>query len=294
MELGWRVWIGISDTSVFYFFYSRQNMDIHDMDSLAESQLAELSLLMNDIYTSSSAAATSAAPEDDGFDRDVRRKLPMQDDGELPCGRPPVPLRPSASDADITRQPRAVHQPHPWGAEPHQPHPWESDPAERLPREHDAESLLRTIAIKDNLLRQMEDSLLLPPPDQLAIRGLGRRAAALVANARRREAVLALKLRASTRELDNFRKREDRAVELNRGLRRRLQHTQADMNALTLRREARTACMHARTTHTRTHIHTYTHTHIHTCTHTCAHTHIHTCAHAHIHTYTHAHMHTCR
>ena len=60
-----------------------------------------------------------------------------------------------------------------------------------------------------------------------------------MANARRREAVLALKLRALTREIDGFRQREKAATTINAGLRRRLQATLTDLDAISLRREVR-------------------------------------------------------
>lgn len=111
---------------------------------------------------------------------------------------------------------------------------------QRIPREADAAWLQQAISIKDALLRQMEASLLLPPPDQATIVGLSRRAAALVANTRRREAVLALKLKALTKELDCFRARELKAAQINAGLRQRLTNTLRDQDAVSLRREVRT------------------------------------------------------
>ena len=110
----------------------------------------------------------------------------------------------------------------------------------RIPRENDAASLLNTLAIKDALLRQMEAALLLPLPEQAMLTaGLSRRAAALVANARRREALLAIKLRALTSEVEGFRKREKAAVAVNAGLRKRLNQTLNDLDAISLRREVR-------------------------------------------------------
>ena len=99
---------------------------------------------------------------------------------------------------------------------------------------------MHTLAIKDAALRQMEAALLTPLPEQALLTvGLSRRAAALVANARRREAVLALKLRALTREVEAFRKREKAAVVVNAGLRKRLNDTLRDLDAISLRREVR-------------------------------------------------------
>jgi hypothetical protein len=112
--------------------------------------------------------------------------------------------------------------------------------SERIPRENDAVALMHTLAIKDAALRQMEAALLTPLPEQALLTvGLSRRAAALVANARRREAVLGLKLRALTREVEEFRKREKAAVAINSGLRKRLCDTLTDLDAISLRREVR-------------------------------------------------------
>ena len=112
--------------------------------------------------------------------------------------------------------------------------------AGRVPRENDAVSLMHTLAIKDAALRQMEAALLTPLPEQALLTvGLSRRAAALVANARRREAVMAMKLRALTREVEAFRKREKAAVAVNAGLRKRLNDTLTDLDAVSLRREVR-------------------------------------------------------
>ena len=58
----------------------------------------------------------------------------------------------------------------------------------------DVPSLLQSLNIKDALLRQLEAALVLPPPP-VTNSGLSRRAAGLVANAQRREAVLQLKLK---------------------------------------------------------------------------------------------------
>ena len=110
----------------------------------------------------------------------------------------------------------------------------------RIPLETDVASLLQTIAIKDALLRQLEAALLTPLPEQALLSvGLSRRAAALVANARRREAVLGLKLRACTRELEDFRKREKEAVLTNARLIQKLNATLTDLDAVSLRREVR-------------------------------------------------------
>jgi hypothetical protein len=116
----------------------------------------------------------------------------------------------------------------------------EGSTSDRIPRENDAVGLMQTLAIKDAALRQMEAALLTPLPEQALLTvGLSRRAAALVANARRREAVLALKLRALTREVEEFRKREKAAVAINAGLRKRLCDTLTDLDAISLRREVR-------------------------------------------------------
>ena len=82
--------------------------------------------------------------------------------------------------------------------------------------------------------------VLLPQPENSATVPLTRRAQALVANARRREAVLACKLKALTLEVEHFRKREVEAVRINHGLRRRLRDALTDLDAIALRREVRT------------------------------------------------------
>ena len=110
----------------------------------------------------------------------------------------------------------------------------------RIPREVDNASLLQTLAIKDALIKQMEAVMLLPPPEHSVTVGLGRKAQALVANARRREAVLACKLKALNGEVHAMRKRELQAARINRGLRRKLCDTLADVDAVALRREVRT------------------------------------------------------
>ena len=110
----------------------------------------------------------------------------------------------------------------------------------RIPRAVDNASLLQTLAIKDALIKQMEAVMLLPPPEHSVTVGLGRKAQALVANARRREAVLACKLKALNGEVHAMRKRELQAARINRGLRRKLCDTLADVDAVALRREVRT------------------------------------------------------
>ena len=145
----------------------------------------------------------------------------------------------------LTRQQHS--KPHAWTApapEPTAPAPATDEPEEpqslRIPKEHDRTSLLQTISIKDALVRQMEAALLLPQPENSATVPLTRRAQALVANARRREAVLACKLKALTLEVEHFRKREVEAVRINHGLRRRLRDALTDLDAIALRREVRT------------------------------------------------------
>ena len=115
---------------------------------------------------------------------------------------------------------------------------WRTHP--RLPRETDAAWLLQTLSIKEAQLRQMEACLLLPPPDQQLLTSMSRRAQALVANARRREAVLALKLRGLNHELRLFRKRELRAAQINRALRNKLREVLDAHEPNRLRHEART------------------------------------------------------
>ena len=110
----------------------------------------------------------------------------------------------------------------------------------RVPREHDRTALLQTLAIKDALLGQMEAALLLAPPTQSTTVHLSRRVQALLANARRREAVMACKLKALQREVHNFRVRELAAVQLNKSLRRQLRDALRDVDAIAMRREVRT------------------------------------------------------
>ena len=112
-------------------------------------------------------------------------------------------------------------------------------PNVRVPRETDRVALLKTLAIKDALIRQLEATLLLPPPDQSITVQLSRRAQALVANARRREAVLACKLKALGAELDGYRQREAEAARVNHGLKRRLRDALTDLDAINMRREVR-------------------------------------------------------
>ena len=145
-----------------------------------------------------------------------------------------------------TRHPRRTHLP--GGTAPLPPSdeedPWPDEPSAaqdlRIPRETDRIALLQTLALKDALCRQLEAALLLPPPDQAVTVGLSRRAQALIANARRREAVLACRLKALTREVDGFRRREAQAAHINLGLRRRLRDALTDLDAIAMRREVRT------------------------------------------------------
>ena len=110
----------------------------------------------------------------------------------------------------------------------------------RIPKDRDEPALLQTIAIKDALLQQMEAAILLPPPDQAATVGLSRRAQALIANARRREALMACKLKALSQEVANFRQRELQATHINRSLKRQLRAALTDLDAIAMRREVRT------------------------------------------------------
>ena len=73
-----------------------------------------------------------------------------------------------------------------------------------------------------------------------AQQGMSRRAQALVANARRREAVMRCKLQALNREVEQFRKRELEATQINAGLKRRLRDALTDLDAIAMRREVRT------------------------------------------------------
>lgn len=110
----------------------------------------------------------------------------------------------------------------------------------RLPRELDRGALLQALAIKDALIQQLESALLMPPPDQSVTVQMSRRAQALVANARRREAVLSCKLKALSREVYQFRQREVAAAQLNRALKHKLKAALTDLDAVALRREVRT------------------------------------------------------
>ena len=104
---------------------------------------------------------------------------------------------------------------------------------ERIPRELDAASLLRTLAIKDAMLRQMEHALLMPPVTERTLpSGLSRRVQGLIANMRRREAVLALKLRGLQLEMEAFRKREIRSVKINATQRGQLKEARAENKPL--------------------------------------------------------------
>ena len=109
------------------------------------------------------------------------------------------------------------------------------DAAERVPREDDLDNLLRLLAIKDAVILKLR-SLLPLPPSKHATHGLPKRAASLIADARRREAVLSLQVRELTLQLAAFREREARAVQVNADLRRHLAAT----NALILKHEVHT------------------------------------------------------
>ena len=109
------------------------------------------------------------------------------------------------------------------------------DAAERVPREDDLDNLFRLLAIKDAVILKLR-SLLPLPPSKHATHGLPKRAASLIADARRREAVLNLQVRELTLQLAAFREREARAVQVNADLRRHL----ADTNALILKHEVHT------------------------------------------------------
>lgn len=95
---------------------------------------------------------------------------------------------------------------------------------DRIPREDDVESLLETIDSQAKMIRQLEQAVFAPPPElpRLVQTGISPRAASLVINARRREAVLDLKLRALVAEFDGFRSREAEAAAVNASLRKRL------------------------------------------------------------------------
>ena len=109
------------------------------------------------------------------------------------------------------------------------------DAAERVPREDDLDNLFRLLAIKDAVILKLR-SLLPLPPSKHATHGLPKRAASLIADARRREAVLSLQVRELTLQLAAFREREARAVQVNADLRRHLSET----NTLILKHEVHT------------------------------------------------------
>ena len=108
---------------------------------------------------------------------------------------------------------------------------------DHLPHEHDVASLRQALALKDATLLQMEHLLLLPPPDQRMMNGLSRRAASLVANVRRREMALSLKLQATRVELDAFREREARSVAINQALREQRDAALANADGHALQRQ---------------------------------------------------------
>ena len=110
----------------------------------------------------------------------------------------------------------------------------------RIPREHDAAALVQALQIKDALLLHMEQTLLPPSAEHASTVMMDRRSQGLIANARRREAALALKCRALEMELGSFRRREREAVAINTDLRRRLRDALADNDAVRLRHEVRT------------------------------------------------------
>ena len=120
-----------------------------------------------------SSAATPAAAQPA-----EAKAAPFYCSGVLPPRRPPTaPSFVPAASAPAPSQPADAP-----AADPH-----------RHPTEHDAIYLVQALAIKDALLRQMEAALLLPPPPQHEVRagqGLSARGAALVANGRRREALV--------------------------------------------------------------------------------------------------------
>ena len=175
----------------------------------------------------SSATPAAAQPAE-------AKAAPFYCSGVLPPRRPPTaPSFVPAASAPAPPPPRprsAPSQPAdaPAAADPH-----------RHPTEHDAIYLVQALAIKDALLRQMEAALLTPPPPQHEVRagqGLSARGAALVANGRRREAVLSLKLRALQTEVRGFRERERDGIQANQALRSKLEAAVAEREAQRVKR----------------------------------------------------------
>ena len=221
----------------------RRNAADGELSRNPADELEELQLLGADFFPP--APTPTAIIDDNTLDASLRRLQirrqhayghawapPPATEQVLPAAEPAVAAA-AAAAASVHFQEQA-------GATPSTGSSSGEERAMRIPRENDAASLLNTLAIKDALLRQMEAALLLPLPEQAMLTaGLSRRAAALVANARRREALLAIKLRALTSEVEGFRKREKAAVAVNAGLRKRLNQTLNDLDAISLRREVR-------------------------------------------------------
>ena len=183
------------------------------MDSIA--------MLAHDLFPPSTPTPSSAADDDDdaALDGVLRRLLSRR---HAPLAWPAHDARDdTAADGDV-------------------PAPPLGDPTLRIPREYDRAALLQTIAIKDAQVKQLEGVLLVPPADPSATIGLSRRTQALVANARRREAVMSCKLKALSREVHGYRQRELAAARINRALRRQLRDALNDLDAIALRREVRT------------------------------------------------------
>ena len=175
-----------------------------------------------------SSAATPAAAQPAGA-----KAAPFYCSGVLPPRRPPTaPSFVPAASAPAPPPPRPRSAPsQPADAPAADPH--------RHPSEHDPIYLVQALAIKDAMLRQMEAALLLPPPPQHEVRagqGLSARGAALVANGRRREAVLSLKLRALQAEVRGFRERERDGIQANQALRSKLEAAVAEREAQRVQR----------------------------------------------------------
>lgn len=199
--------------------------------------VAELARLLSETFpaagTAGAAVTTDSATAAKLIELQARRLHARRHawgrDSDLPDGQATAP---AAAEPEHEEEPVRDSPSH------GEPRRWR--PTHQLPSEHDAAALLQTVHIKETLIQQLEAALLMPPPQHGVTVGLSRRVQGLVANARRREAVLAVKLKALGAELNEFRRRERKAVEVNAGLRRRLRDALSDHDAVSLRREVRT------------------------------------------------------
>lgn len=169
------------------------------MSSTSQATLAALSALMRDVWTEGicEGAASETPPAPAARDRGTAWSSDegSSDDGavkasdEAARARSPRGVRASAAADAAERSAAAAAV--------------DTSPNPRLPREADAVHLLQVLGIKEQMLQQMEAAVMRPVPGADSA-GLSRRAAALVANARRREAVCALKLRGHPRKWFRF------------------------------------------------------------------------------------------